>query len=49
MEANVTNMKSYELRSKIKTENFESKVQMVTAGRQKKKETTNSAGGHGNQ
>ena len=47
VEANVTNMKSYELRSKIKTENFESNVQMVTAGHQKKKETMNSAGGHG--
>ena len=47
MEANVTNMKSYELRSKIKTENFESNVQMVTAGCQKKKETMNSGGGHG--
>ena len=44
VDPNVTNMKSYELRSKSKTENLDSNQEMVAGGLHQKNVTTNSAG-----
>ena len=47
VEPNVTNMTSYELRSKSKTENLDSNQEMVAGGIRQKNVTTNSAGQRG--